>query len=196
MFLTQFGIPLTFLIGPNTRAMAENEELEHLKNRAQEVWGAENPEYAELIKTALEAGVKIKIERVLHIWQITNRYNIRGLQHHIVWIEQGTDKAGYQHMLKHKEDFEILGVPEDKLIEVAEAATSVGYPDGFQGPDPGRPILGLFFHGRPLAVAISVGSNGFVVGMNPSNFNNFINKTAISLNDLHGLNSWPKTTEI
>lgn len=52
-------------------------------------------------------------------------------------------------------------------MELAEASTSIGLPMGIQGQrGRSRPIYGLFFYGKPLAVAVQVGSNGFVVSMN------------------------------
>ena len=55
---------------------------------------------------------------------------------------------------------------------------------------PGRPILLLFFHDKPIAVAISVGDNGFVAGMNPRNFEEFRDEAGISL-DLMNIPTWP-----
>ncbi|KAF2127571.1 hypothetical protein P153DRAFT_358444 [Dothidotthia symphoricarpi CBS 119687] len=170
----------------------EQEELQVVAAEAQSRLGGANPDFNDLIAKALKNNVKITTEEVMRIWQISTSRNIPGLTHEILWIEQGTDRAGYKHMLKHKADFEKVGVSEDKLAEVAEAATTVGKPGGMQGnKSPGRPILGLFFHKKPLAVAISVGSNGFVVGMNPSNFDNFLEKAGIDQNEVEELHSWP-----
>ncbi|OAX82789.1 hypothetical protein ACJ72_02861 [Emergomyces africanus] len=66
--------------------------------------------------------------------------------------------------------------PLEQLTEVAEAATTVGYPGGQQGgykKGPGRPIFALAFYEKLVAVAISVGSKGFVVGMNRSSLDQF-----------------------
>lgn len=77
-------------------------------------------------------------------------------------------------MLKHAKEFEELGIPTTQLAEVAEATTTVGIPGDAQSKwGAGRPILGIFFHEKPLAVAVSVGSNGFVVGMNRSSWEKF-----------------------
>jgi len=55
-----------------------------------------------------------------------------------------------------------------------------------------RPILLLYFYDKPIAVAISIGSNGFVVGMNPRNFDDFATKAKISLDHLRAISSWPR----
>ena len=167
-----------------------NSELAGVASAAEAKIGRKNPEFYTLIEEAVRNEVKITTEKVLHIWKITNRMNIPGLQQSIIWIEEGTDRKGYQHMLKHKESFEKIGVPESKLIEVAEAATSVGKAGGPQGP--GRPILGLFFYNDPIAVAISIKTNGFVVGMNLSSLDKFLEKTSTSVGELQQLYSWPK----
>ncbi len=82
--------------------------------------------------------------------------------------------------------------------KTAEAATTVGYPGGEQKGGmntPGRPIFGPSFYGQPLAVAISVGSNGFVVGMNRSSLETFKQKTGLRDEDIAGLASWPSCTK-
>ena len=73
-------------------------------------------------------------------------------------------------MLKHAEEFEQLGIQETELEEVARSATTMGDFAGSQGGNSrgrtGRPVLLLVYKDTPLAVAISIGSNGFIVGMN------------------------------
>ncbi|KAF2685949.1 hypothetical protein K458DRAFT_266741, partial [Lentithecium fluviatile CBS 122367] len=99
---------------------------------------------------------------------------IPGLQAHTIWVEEGNEKAGFNHMLKHESEFSRDGIGGIELIEVAEAATKVGTRVSFQagttrkkaGAASGRPIFLLIYKEIPLAVAISIGSNGFVVGMN------------------------------
>jgi hypothetical protein len=62
-------------------------------------------------------------------------------------------------------------------MELAEASTSVGLQVGSQGRrGRARPIFGLFFYGEPVAVAVQVGSNGFVVSMNPSTLDKVVKK--------------------
>ena len=77
--------------------------------------------------------------------------------------ETGNSKAGLQYILGE----ELEEYQPQQLTELAEASTSIGLPMGVQGKK-GRscPIYGLFFYNEPLAVAVQVGSNGFVVSMN------------------------------
>lgn len=156
----------------------------------------------ELIRRALSGKdpPRMTPEQILHIWDIGDGRQLNHLPDvttTILWIEQGNDKAGMTHILSHKEDFESIGVPQDKLIELAQATTTVGAPSGhFQGKPrknlPQRPILLLYFHGNPVAVAISVGSNGFVVGMNPGSFNDMIQKTGLDQEWIKKVATWPK----
>ncbi len=44
-----------------------------------------------------------------------------------------------------------------------------GTPIGITGRD--RVVYTLTYHGRPVRIAVSVGSNGFIVGANPFSFN-------------------------
>lgn len=79
----------------------------------------------------------------------------------------GPRGAGIQHILeKHSKEF--AKYEPQQLVELAEASTSVGLYVATHGQGTRtRPIFGLFFYGEPVAVAIQVGSNGFVVSMNP-----------------------------
>ena len=84
-----------------------------------------------------------------------------------LFSETGTSRAGLQHILeRHSREF--ASYEPAQLLELAEASTSIGLHIGNQGrTGRSRPIYGLFFYGKPLAVAVQVGSNGFVVSMNP-----------------------------
>ena len=153
-----------------------------------------SPEWKELIKIAAISNVKMTVEKVVRIWQIDQNREIPGLEKRILWVEDNLPQAGYQHMLKHRLEFEQIGITKDQLSEVAEAATSVGIPGGQQGKKGtrlGRPIFGLFFYGKPLAVAVSVGSNGFVVGMNRASWEKFQEKTGLTDEQINELASWP-----
>jgi hypothetical protein len=58
-------------------------------------------------------------------------------------------------------------IPVEKLADVAKAATTVGTETGKQGEGDGRPVMAFYYDDKPLAISITVGRNGFVVGMNP-----------------------------
>ena len=130
-------------------------------------------QWKNLIREAIEMGTEITVERVIGIWKLAQDRNIPNVHTQILWVENNLPSAGYQHMLKPRTEFEQLGITSDELVEVAEAATSVGYPGGEQGRTrsrPGRPFFCLCFHGILFTVAISVGTNGFVVGMDRSSW--------------------------
>jgi hypothetical protein len=61
-----------------------------------------------------------------------------------------------------------------------------------------RPIYGLFFYNEPLAVAVQVGSNGFVVSMNRKSLDGLVEKNPQhgSVEEVKKLleesHSWPK----
>ncbi|KAA8910104.1 hypothetical protein FN846DRAFT_775552 [Sphaerosporella brunnea] len=136
-------------------------------------------------------------EKVLRIWQLADVTRIPGLTKSIIWVEKGNNTAGLEHILRHAPDFEKEGVVGgDKLMELAEAATKVGRQgEKGQGKGGGRPIFGLSFHGQPLAVAISVGSNGYVVGMNPSSLEKFLAQNKLDEEALKEFHSWPAVTK-
>ena len=98
-------------------------------------------------------------------------------------------------MLKHKEQFASQGVSETQLAELAEAATTVGKYIGQQSKQAGakpRAIFVLYFYDKPLAVAISIGTNGFLFGMNPRAVSKDMAKAGLSNSDLLPLHGWPK----
>jgi hypothetical protein len=112
--------------------------------------------------------------RVIRIWRLTAG-RVPNVTAGIAWLEIGyqrfdamgliTKGAGFLHMLKHRKEFEELGVQPPKLPELAEAATTIGTYAGFPR-DEGQVILRLVSYEMQMALAITVGNNGFVVGMN------------------------------
>jgi hypothetical protein len=85
----------------------------------------------------------------------------------IVFLESGNAKAGLQHVMDHADQFTDIGVPRDKVGQFVFDATTTGKVVGYQGKGTGRPIYEFLFEGRPYKVAVTVGSNGFIVGANP-----------------------------
>ncbi len=81
-------------------------------------------------------------------------------------------------------------------MEVCEAATQIGLHMGNQGKRAGRPIFGMFFRGQPLAVAVTVGKNGFVVGMNRQSYESMKQSSRMSRgmfeDVVQDLASWPR----
>lgn len=128
------------------------------------------------------------MNHIVQIWQIDDYQKIPGLQKRVLWVENNLPNAGYQHMLEHAHEFEQIGITRDQLAEVAEAATTVGIAGGAQGRKQkrlGRPIFGLFFYSKPLAVAV------IVVGMNRSSWVEFKRRTGLTANIIRELASWP-----
>ena len=73
--------------------------------------------------------------------------------------------VGYQYMLDHANEVRKFDIINNQLPEVAEAATKIGilgFLQGKRGNETDRPVFALNFYGKPLAVAVSVGNNGFV----------------------------------
>lgn len=151
------------------------------------------PESKELIKLAV-GGVKMRVDKIVRIWQIDEKRPIPGLKKHILWVEGNLPGVGYQHMLDHAHELEKIGITKDQLSEVAQAATTIGIPGGQQGKKGkrlGRPIFGLIFYGKPLAVAVTVGSNGFVVGMNRRSWEKVKEETKLTDAHIEDLATWP-----
>lgn len=83
-------------------------------------------------------------------------------------------------------------------MELAEASTSIGLPLGVQGKrGHSRRIFGLFLYGESLAVAVQVGSDGFVMPMRPMALDKLVKKDPQhgSVNELIALleksHRWP-----
>lgn len=161
-----------------------------------------NEESRALIKTLIQqrrSPNRWRVEEVLRIWEISPEQSkkLPGVESTVIWIEEGNDKAGLKHIVeRHSEEFDYRGIPEDKIAELVEAATTLGTLAGRQGKEdrrpPPRPILVLYFYGKPFAVAISVGSNGFVVGMNPRNFEQAAAAAGLDKTQVKEVSSWPK----
>ncbi|MGV3525089.1 MAG: hypothetical protein ACO1RX_12735 [Candidatus Sericytochromatia bacterium] len=95
----------------------------------------------------------------------------RGQDGRIVFLETGSATAGLNHVLtRHSADFARRGVPEDQIPDLLMAALTRGNVVGQQGTDPNRlrPIYEVVFNGQRQRVAITTGSNGFLVGANPA----------------------------
>ncbi|CAI1087811.1 hemagglutinin repeat-containing protein [Serratia quinivorans] len=87
----------------------------------------------------------------------------------IVFLEKGNSKAGLQHIVgEHKKDFANIGVSEAKIPSVVMKAVTEGKIVGYQGKGTGRPIYEIVINGETHRLAITVSSNGFVVGANPA----------------------------
>jgi hypothetical protein len=83
----------------------------------------------------------------------------------IVLLEKGNSRAGLQHIMeRHATEFANIGVPEEKIAKLVFTAVTTGRVVGTQRT---RPIYEVVFEGQLYKLAVSVGSNGFIVGANP-----------------------------
>ena len=86
----------------------------------------------------------------------------------IVWLENGTDTAGLNHIItEHADDFLNKGITQEQIPDYVMNALENGKIVGYQGRGTGRPIYEFTYNGEIHKVAITVGNNGFIVGANP-----------------------------
>jgi filamentous hemagglutinin len=89
----------------------------------------------------------------------------------IVWLEQGhlgNNPSGLKHILDaHESNFNSKGIATSNISDFILTAVSKGDIIGYQGKGTGRPIYEVKYHGQKYKVAITVGSNGYIVGANP-----------------------------
>ncbi|KAI1165922.1 hypothetical protein F5B18DRAFT_649318 [Nemania serpens] len=136
---------------------------------------------SQYIDTIEAAGHKIDKSRVMHAWPVhpngTSEFPIvRGQarpQH--MWLETGNETSGYQHIsYKHSADYEGLGIPRaqqpERLPELMEASTTAGRHIGYNSKTYDRPVMAVYMQDEERVVrnGISVATNGYIVGMNPS----------------------------
>lgn len=104
----------------------------------------------------------------------------------IVWLEEGLDDAqalakygkedfgrGFRHILEdHEADFLRQGISQNEVKDVIMQALRENNVVGNQGKT--RLVYLTKYKGRDYVIAIDIGSNGFVVGANPRNLEDFI----------------------
>ncbi|WP_405373729.1 pre-toxin TG domain-containing protein [Pseudobutyrivibrio sp.] len=107
-----------------------------------------------------QSGVKYNADDVVAV--------VRNADGKIIWLENGTEKAGLQHIItEHVDDFANVGIPQNEIPDYIMTAVDKGQIVGYQGRGTGRPIYEFVYKGEVKQVAITIGSNGFVVGANP-----------------------------
>ncbi len=117
----------------------------------------------ELIQNVIEQGLKISPDKVLDIGRMQDGK--------IVWIEEGklTDKpSGLAHILeKHSKEFSSLGIPKNEVpkfvIDVITKGSKVGIQGNHKEP---RDVFEYNHKGKMIYLAVSISSNGYVVGAN------------------------------
>lgn len=111
-----------------------------------------------LIAELRQAGVKHTPEQILRIAKLPNGK--------IVFLETGNASSGLQQILEnHKDEFAEKGIYEaevpDAVILAVIGQTIVGY------QKQNRPIYQITFNGKTHLIAVTVGSNGYIVCANP-----------------------------
>ena len=85
----------------------------------------------------------------------------------IIFLESGTAKSGLQHIVdRHAGEFANIGITEAQIPSVVIRAVTEGKVVGYQGVGTGRPIYEISVNGQPKRFAVTVGDNGYVVGVN------------------------------
>ena len=120
-------------------------------------------EKAILIAELQAQGVKCDSENILEIG-----YNTNGK---LIFLEKGNEKAGLTHIIdRHAEDFERIGVKIEDIAHVIFEAATKGISLGHQGTKLTREIFQITYNDEHKNIAITISSNGFIVGANPSSF--------------------------
>jgi filamentous hemagglutinin len=116
---------------------------------------------ASLLKELTYQGIKYTPENIVQV--------AKNADGKIVFLETGNSKAGLQHIIgEHAKDFANIGVSEAQIPSVAMKAVAEGKIVGYQGKGTGRPIYETVINGEVHRLAITVSSNGFMVGANPA----------------------------
>jgi len=106
-------------------------------------------------------GISFSRDDVVAIWKDADG--------NIVFLENGTDKAGLAHIVgRHGPEFAAKGISESDIPSFLKEALTNGTKVGYQGKGLGRPVYEVLWQGKMLKVAITVGSNGYIVGANLS----------------------------
>ena len=89
----------------------------------------------------------------------------------IIWLEKGhlgERASGLAHILDaHGKDFENQNISTEEIPQYIMTAVKYGVIVGYQGRGTGRPIYEFTYDGTTRRVAITIGSNGYIVGANP-----------------------------
>lgn len=116
---------------------------------------------ASLLKEMSSQGIKYAPENIVQV--------AKNSDGKIIFLESGNGKAGLQHIIdEHAKDFANIGVSEAQIPNVVMKAVSEGNIVGYQGKGTGRPIYETVINGEVHRLAITVSSNGFMVGANPA----------------------------
>ena len=89
----------------------------------------------------------------------------------IIWLEKGhlgDRPSGLAHIIDaHGPEFKKQGLTEEEIPQCIMSAVKYGKIIGYQGRGTGRPIYEFEYKGSTRRIAITIGSNGYIVGANP-----------------------------
>lgn len=89
----------------------------------------------------------------------------------IIWLEKGHldgKPSGLAHIVQeHESNFNDKGIHTSDIADFVLSAVGRGTIIGYQGKGTGRPIYEVTYNGETYHVAVTVGSNGYIVGANP-----------------------------
>jgi len=89
----------------------------------------------------------------------------------IVWLEKGhlgDRPSGLAHIIDaHGADFARQNISDAEIPQYVMTAIKHGTIVGYQGRGQGRPIYEFTYDGVTRRIAITIGSNGYIVGANP-----------------------------
>jgi hypothetical protein len=116
------------------------------------------PSREALIEDLARLGVKFTLDNIVAI-----RRDATG---RILFLEKGNSRAGLEHIvLQHGDDFAKRGIAVEKIPDAVLKAAADGVQVAIQGT---RPVYEVEFDGRTHLIAVTVGTNGFIVGANPA----------------------------
>ena len=116
-----------------------------------------------LIQEVQQKGLKITPDEVIGITKDKNGK--------IIWLEKGHldgKPSGLAHIVQeHESNFNDKGIQTSDIADFVLSAVGRGTIIGYQGKGTGRPIYEVIYNGETYHVAVTVGSNGYIVGANP-----------------------------
>lgn len=116
--------------------------------------------YDELIAELAQAGIKHTVADIICIDRTPDS--------RIVFLERGNDRSGLRHIIQeHGWQFAELGIVEDRIPAVIMIAVTQGKLIGYQGKGTTRAVYCFMLDGREQMIAVTIGSNGYIVGANP-----------------------------
>ena len=119
-----------------------------------------------LLKELSESGEKYTAENVLGVTKTQSGQ--------LAWLEvgrsggNGQKASGMMHILEeHETDFANQGIQKEELGDFIMEVVTNGKIVSYQGKGTGRPIFQLDYKEHTYVIAITISSNGYIVGANP-----------------------------